>query len=142
MRASVKSVLAGLLAASSFLAAECAAADAGNSVAGRAAAPSQGPATDLSASQKAGTAIYSQGRCAKFTESEPASAVIFFVVALLLGLISYHLLAWVPVPYTAILLVSVDFQLPLFSVPWRLLVVHTGTLGAWHGALVSWHDIA
>ena len=41
-----------------------------------------------------------------FRHIEAASAIVFFVVALLLGLIAYHPLAWLPVPYTAILLVS------------------------------------
>ena len=36
---------------------------------------------------------------------EPSSAVTFFVVALFLGLLAYHVLSFVPVPYTAMLLV-------------------------------------
>lgn len=87
----------------------CAAAAETGTV-GVAAAPSEGPAPEISASEKAGTTIYSQGRCTKFEHVEPASAVVFFVVALLLGLVSYHMLAWVPVPYTAILLVSMYLQ--------------------------------
>lgn len=52
-----------------------------------------------------GTAAYTQGRCAGYAEIEPATAVVFVVVALLIGLICYHALAWIPVPYTALLLV-------------------------------------
>ncbi len=48
---------------------------------------------------------YSQGRCSEFPEKEPATGIIFVVVALFVGLVSYHVLAFIPVPYTAILLV-------------------------------------
>ena len=44
-------------------------------------------------------------RCAEFVDAEPASAVTFFVVALFLGLLAYHVLSFVPIPYTAMLLV-------------------------------------
>jgi hypothetical protein len=64
------------------------------------------PAESAVAAEEAGVAEYTQGRCAAFGHIEAASAIVFFVVALLLGLIAYHPLAWLPVPYTAILLVS------------------------------------
>lgn len=55
---------------------------------------------------ESGTATYTLGRCAGYVEIEPATAVVFVVVALLIGLICYHALAWIPVPYTALLLVG------------------------------------
>ena len=64
------------------------------------------PAESAVAAEEAGISEYTQGRCAAFGHIEAASAIVFFVVALLLGLIAYHPLAWLPVPYTAILLVS------------------------------------
>ena len=45
------------------------------------------------------------GRCAQFTKLEAESAIIFFVVAVFGGLICYHPLRWIPVPYTSLLLV-------------------------------------
>ena len=44
-------------------------------------------------------------RCAEYVDAEPATAVTFFVVALTLGLLAYHVLSFIPVPYTALLLV-------------------------------------
>ena len=45
-------------------------------------------------------------RCAEYAaDAEPATAVTFFVVALTLGLLAFHVLSFIPVPYTALLLV-------------------------------------
>ncbi len=45
-------------------------------------------------------------RCAGIGELEPSTAVLFVVMALFGGLLCYHVLAWVPFPYTALLMVS------------------------------------
>jgi hypothetical protein len=44
-------------------------------------------------------------RCRNYAELEPATAVTFVVVALFGGLICYHVLSKIPLPYTALLLV-------------------------------------
>ena len=44
-------------------------------------------------------------RCAGIGELEPSTAVLFVVMALFGGLLCYHVLAWVPFPYTALLMV-------------------------------------
>lgn len=59
-------------------------------------------------------------RCAGIGELEPSTAVLFVVMALFGGLLCYHVLAWVPFPYTALLMVS-SCLLPLLPALTRLL---------------------
>lgn len=95
-------IVVALLVTSLLVVAPCTAADASGAPA---VAPAQGPAAGVVNAEQAGISEYTQGRCVSFGHIEAASAVVFFVVALLLGLLAYHPLAWLPVPYTAILLV-------------------------------------
>ena len=49
-------------------------------------------------------------RCAAFLHVEPSSAVTFFVVMLFCGLLAYHVLSFIPIPYTAMLLVRTSHR--------------------------------
>lgn len=44
-------------------------------------------------------------RCAGYEEIEASTGITFVVVSLFGGLLCYHVLAWVPLPYTALLMV-------------------------------------
>ena len=69
-------------------------------------------------------------RCSLYEEIEPSTGVTFVVVAMFGGLISYHILSFVPLPYTALLMVRHFFC--------KCHLSHIGTHYACIEAAVNW----
>lgn len=82
----------------------------GLAVAQEGGAPKESPAEKVRDEQNT-------SRCRKYEELEPATGVTFVVVALFGGLICYHGLSKIPLPYTALLLVGPNPVLPPTDTP-------------------------